>query len=1024
MDQEQVKPRAASRPVTGRGRWTRILTLGSGGLVVAGLGLYLVRGHLAAISAEAWLHSQGVESAIVMDELGWAGLGGRLSIGPAGSPDLTIDHLEVDFGDRPGDVRRVRLSGAILHVTLVDGQPRLGQLQRLIDGLSGPGARKGGPLPDVDIVHGAVLLDAAGQRTRLDVDGQVRDGHLQQLSVTSGAGLRHAGPVTADLRSAQLRLQRRQGTYDLDLGARLGRTTLSGPLAGSAEDATIALSGRVPDVTAGTLTGPVTLKGQITGDGLALALARVRVRGDHVRLDLDLDGTTAGSLTHPRATGGLVMTLTGAGIGTAAALAQDAVLTTRLAGSAEVGTGTGPSGSGHLTAQLRSGTVQLTIPNAAPRIHDLSATLAGPVQLEKAGLSARLTAGLSGRSDLSTADADRLARATPVLGGDPALHAALATALQRQQLTVPHLDIQLSPGARRIVLAEPVRLTAGGGGELVVRAGPLPLLQSRDDDGEGALSVTLTGGGLPQLAVTVGRYRYDARARTGTADVTVGGQTDFASMHGLSLSTPAQVQMSAGRTTITLPACTAVTVAAIAGKPENPVTAIRAALCPVPGSPLLALSPGHWRVTAATRDGSARLPTAEATVGHVTADLAFHDGAAGPAGSVHLTRATLSDTASPSRFKPVSADGTVSLAAGRWAGRFEVAGGRKATPLAVATLTHDMARQAGSADVEAAKIAFTPEGLQPGDLSDAAARSVWRVTGEASFSGHYAWTANGPVTSSGEARAHLSDFHMGAGTGTGLTTRLTFTGLAPLSTAPDQVATLDRIESVTPITGIEVHYRLTPKTVEITSAVAHAGSGKVTLDPVSLLLAPRASTRGQVKVVNVDIGSILSSTDLADKVSLKAVVAGVVPFTLGPEGLRVANGRLVSVGPGRLSIKRQVLAGGGAGGPATSGTVKDIAYQALENLAFDDLDGVLESRPNGRLGLILHIRGRHDPDKALPSRINLIDVLRGRLAETPLTLPKGTPVNLTLDTSINFDDLMQTLAHPDRDSDAAAPQKP
>jgi hypothetical protein len=621
-----------------------------------------------------------------------------------------------------------------------------------------------------------------------------------------------------------------------------------------------------------------------------------------------------------------------------------------------------------------------------------------------------------------------MARATPMLGGDPAIHRALANALLNQRLASARLDIRLAPGVNRVDLATPLRLTANGGGELVVSPGGMPLWQSSGNVRRGAVAVALRGGGLPELSLTVRRYAL--HGSQGAADLVVGGQLDFAVFHGVRLRTPAHLETSGGRTRVTLPGCTPLALAAVAGKPNDLVTGIAAQLCPVSGVPLLFLTPGQWQLRASARDGSAVLPTSEARASDITADLAFNGTAQGPAGSVHLTRAAITDTASPSRFRPLTTTGTLGLAAGHWTGRFAVAGGRQDTPLAVATLTHDMVRQEGAADIVATKLSFTPDGLQPGDLSDTAAKSVWRVTGEASFAGHYAWKADSPVTSSGQASVRFKDFHLGAGTGSGLRTDLTFTSLGPMSTAPDQLATIDRIESVTPITGIEVRYRLTPKTLEVASALALAGSGKVTLDPVSLLLAPRSSNQGQIKVVNVDIGSILSSTDLADKVSLKAVVAGVVPFTLGPEGLRVANGRLVSVGPGRLSIKRQVLAGSAPGGPATSGTVKDIAYQALENLAFDDLDGVLESRPNGRLGLILHIRGRHDPEKSLPSQINLIDVLRGRIAETPLNLPKGTPVNLTLDTSINFDDLMQTLAHPELDSpehtsgEPAAPQKP
>jgi len=40
------------------------------------------------------------------------------------------------------------------------------------------------------------------------------------------------------------------------------------------------------------------------------------------------------------------------------------------------------------------------------------------------------------------------------------------------------------------------------------------------------------------------------------------------------------------------------------------------------------------------------------------------------------------------------------------------------------------------------------------------------------------------------------------------------------------------------------------------------------------------------------------------------------------------------------------------------------------------------------------------------ARIGLIPLVRGEVLQEPLPLPKGTPVNLTLDTSLNFDELL------------------
>jgi hypothetical protein len=130
---------------------------------------------------------------------------------------------------------------------------------------------------------------------------------------------------------------------------------------------------------------------------------------------------------------------------------------------------------------------------------------------------------------------------------------------------------------------------------------------------------------------------------------------------------------------------------------------------------------------------------------------------------------------------------------------------------------------------------------------------------------------------------------------------------------------------------------------------------------------------------------------------------------------------LHSIQPGRLSINRQALTGVAAtgsvsaptGAPATvaaNDTFTDFAYQAMENLAFDKLDAAVASRPNGRLGVIAHIVGRHDPPKHQEIRLSLFDLIGRKFLNRPLPLPSDTKVDLTLDTTLNLDDLLVDYA--------------
>lgn len=131
--------------------------------------------------------------------------------------------------------------------------------------------------------------------------------------------------------------------------------------------------------------------------------------------------------------------------------------------------------------------------------------------------------------------------------------------------------------------------------------------------------------------------------------------------------------------------------------------------------------------------------------------------------------------------------------------------------------------------------------------------------------------------------------------------------------------------------------------------------------------------------------------------------------------VRILGGDLKADQAGRISIDRVALTGVQADGavPAVASandTFTDFAYQAMENLAFDKLDATLASREDGRLGVLFHIVGRHDPPQKQRIRLSIMDILQKRFIGRKLPLPSGTGVNLTLDTTLNLDDLLADYA--------------
>jgi hypothetical protein len=78
----------------------------------------------------------------------------------------------------------------------------------------------------------------------------------------------------------------------------------------------------------------------------------------------------------------------------------------------------------------------------------------------------------------------------------------------------------------------------------------------------------------------------------------------------------------------------------------------------------------------------------------------------------------------------------------------------------------------------------------------------------------------------------------------------------------------------------------------------------------------------------------------------------------------------------------------------------------MENLHFETLEAGVNSTDKGRLGVLFHIKGEHDPKVVEKAKIGLMELLNGSAFQRRIPLPAKTPVDLTLDTSLNFDELL------------------
>lgn len=308
-------------------------------------------------------------------------------------------------------------------------------------------------------------------------------------------------------------------------------------------------------------------------------------------------------------------------------------------------------------------------------------------------------------------------------------------------------------------------------------------------------------------------------------------------------------------------------------------------------------------------------------------------------------------------------------------------------------------------------------GLQPTQLSPLASTVGSPVTGQAQFKGRFDWARMG-AGSSGAISLRSLNFQSPVGRVEGLDGELIFSSLSPLVAAPGQTLDIGSIQAIVPLTHLHARFSLRDDLLKIEGGEALVGGGRIRIESLEAPLTPGTPSRGVLIFEAVQLHDLVEASPFGDNVDLDARVSGRIAFEANANRVRISEGELKAIQPGRLSINRAALTGvqadGAIAAPAPvanpNETFTDFAYQAMENLAFDKLEATIASRPDGRLGVLFHIVGRHDPPTKQRIRISVMDLIQKRFMGKKLPLPSGTQVNLTLDTTLNLDDLLADYA--------------
>jgi hypothetical protein len=1038
---ESVPPVPSPKP---RRRLSRPLVIAGIVLILLAAvvaGVWLNRRAVARGALVGWLDRKGIEANVEIERIELDGVTARIRVGDTQNPDFTVERAEVDYvigwpwsGSLGVTPSRIRLVRPMLRAGWRGGELSLGSLDPLVKEFMARPPRPDSKGPLVIVEGGRVALTTEYGLVEVRADARVDGGKLDWLNANLPSASLKSGDVEARGLSGRLEASRTGDRLQFKLSMNATRFAMLGA---SGEQAAFQLTGRAPYPDLKTRRGDGAANVSFSGNALALTLGETRLAA--ARIDASLHGGVKGWIEDFRfdGTGGALLTYATLAGPTARSGAAEMHLESGQVSVAREARGVvWRLGEGKADLRLTSfdtgtwaargvslSSSRLTLGGRGAAFEAIGPLNLGAERLSSGDLS---LGGAHGAVDVDlvqngtlriTADGSLTAAhgAWPLFGApardDIAELGAIKRALGDFAFSAPALRVALGPNGTEVDLAGPVRIAPASGGVLTVtaaRSGPA-FAATGGRPGGGALYVTATrGAGLPEAAFAVPRWSLTPGGFTATLNGRAA--LDFGLARGIAVTTRGELASTSGRLTYVARDCAAVAIERLE-LAENDITDITGSLCP-PDGPLVTVGGGAWRAGGALRGVSASAPFLALNFTGADGRLDAFGGPQGLGLDARIDTARVEDATTPDRFNPAMATGTAQLRDERWSGAFDLQAGEQR--IGGLTLAHDGVTGAGGIVIKSETLRFAEGSLQPADLSPLLEGVVGPpATGSARFDGRVDWTADGGGSSSGVLSIPGLDFVSPAGPVKGLKGEIVFTSLTPLVTAPGQSLTADLLETIAPLTGVEIDFAVDKAAVTVSGAELSVGGGVLSIEPFSVPLDPNQPFGGTIVLDRVQLGELIAGSGFGDQVNLDAVVSGRVPFTFQRGvGVRVSGGRLAAVQQGRLSIGREALSGleaGGGGDGVPPNTVQDLAYQAMENLAFDLLDAEVNSLDGGRLGVLFHIRGRHDPPLRQELRLSLAEFISREFLNRVLPLPSDTGIDLTLDTTLNIEQLVSDI---------------
>lgn len=287
--------------------------------------------------------------------------------------------------------------------------------------------------------------------------------------------------------------------------------------------------------------------------------------------------------------------------------------------------------------------------------------------------------------------------------------------------------------------------------------------------------------------------------------------------------------------------------------------------------------------------------------------------------------------------------------------------------LGALSLSHDLGTRSGRLRFATDALAFS-SALQPYDITRQLFGVLELARGAVEAEGELAWSDAGLESWAAVAARNLSFSTLALGPIEGVEGVILFDDLLALTTPPEQLVTVRKINPGIPVERGAFTFQLLPELqLALTRAEWPYAGGRLSLDPTIIQLGGEV-TRFVLRLEAVDLSALLKQLELDESIRATGTVEGAFPMVFTPAGGRIEGGVLRALGDGLIAMQSPAIDETVARGTAQAAGSGVGLLQALQGFQYEELALLnLEGEIDGDLEATLGFSGENVAPVDLPT---------------------------------------------------------